>query len=141
MSKIEITSTESRVFQPPKTFSKQAHIKSLEEFGKIYQESIKDPPAFWAKQAEQLDWFEKWKGPTHTWNPTNAEHTWFKGGKLNASYNCLDRHLKTRGDKIAIIWEGDDPTQSRTFTYQQLHNEVNKLANVLKKLGYKKEIV
>ncbi|MDO8056597.1 MAG: acetyl-coenzyme A synthetase N-terminal domain-containing protein, partial [Candidatus Hermodarchaeota archaeon] len=60
MSKIEITSTESRVFPPPKTFSKQAHIKNMEELGKLYQESIKDPPAFWAKQAEKLDWFEKW---------------------------------------------------------------------------------
>lgn len=139
MSKIEITSTESRIFPPPKAFKKQALIKDMEELGKIYQESIKDPEAFWAKQAENLEWFEKWPGPVHTWDPTEARHTWFKGGKLNAAYNCLDRHLKTeRKDKIAIIWEGDDPSQSKTYTYQQLHEEVSKFANILKKLGYKK---
>lgn len=139
MSKIEITSTESRVFPPPKTFSKQAYIKSMEELGKLYQESIQDPPAFWAKQAEQLDWFEKWSGPVHTWDPADARHTWFKGGKLNASYNCLDRHVNgANKDKIAIIWEGDDPNQNKIFTYKQLHEEVSKFANVLKKLGYRK---
>ena len=111
----------------------------MEELGKIYQESIQDPQAFWAKQAEQLDWFEKWPGPVHTWDPADARHTWFKGGKLNATYNCLDRHVKgANKDKIAIIWEGDDPNQNVTFTYQQLHEEVSKFANVLKKLGYKK---
>ncbi|MFX1562535.1 MAG: acetate--CoA ligase [Promethearchaeota archaeon] len=139
MSKIEITSKESRVFQPPKTFSKHAHIKGLDELGKLYQESISDPEAFWAKQAEQLDWFEKWTGPINTWDPTEARCTWFKGGKLNASFNCLDRHLNTdRRNKIAIIWEADNPKESRTFTYEQLHAEVCKFANVLKKLGYKK---
>jgi acetyl-CoA synthetase len=111
----------------------------MEELGKLYQESIQDPPAFWAKQAEQLDWFEKWPGPVHTWDPAEARHTWFKGGKLNATYNCLDRHVKgANKDKIAIIWEGDDPNQSKTYTFQQLHIEVSKFANVLKKLGYKK---
>ena len=111
----------------------------MEELGKLYQESIKDPPAFWAKQAEKLDWFEKWPGPVHTWDPAEARHTWFKGGKLNACYNCLDRHVKNENkNKIAIIWEGDDPGQSKTFTFQELHTEVSKFANVLKKLGYKK---
>jgi acetyl-CoA synthetase len=139
LSKIEITSTESRKFPPSKAFKKQALIKDMEELGKIYQESIKDPQAFWAKQADNLEWFEKWSDPVHTWDPTEARHTWFKGGKLNAAYNCLDRHLKTeRKDKIAIIWEGDDSNQSKTFTYQQLYEEVSKFANVLKKLGYKK---
>jgi acetyl-CoA synthetase len=111
----------------------------MEELRELYQESIKNPPAFWAKQAEQLDWFEKWSDPIHTWNPSEAQHTWFKGGKLNATYNCLDRHLSgPRKDKIAIIWEGDNPEESKTFTYKQLHEEVCKFANVLKKLGYKK---
>ena len=109
----------------------------MEELGKLYQESIQDPPAFWAKQAEQLDWFEKWSGPVHTWDPADARHTWFKGGKLNATYNCLDRHVKgANKDKIAIIWEGDDPNQSKTFTYQQLHEEVSKFANALKNQRY-----
>jgi acetyl-CoA synthetase len=139
LSKIEITSTEARKFPPSKAFSKHAFIKNMEELREIYQESIKDPQAFWAKQADNLDWFEKWSGPVHTWDPTEARHTWFKGGKLNASYNCLDRHLNTDiKDKIAIIWEGDEPNKSKTFTYQELHKEVSKFANVLKKLGYKK---
>jgi acetyl-CoA synthetase len=139
LSKIEITSTEARKFPPPKAFSKQAFIKNMDELREIYQESIKSPQSFWAKQAENLEWFTKWPGPVHTWDATEALHTWFKGGKLNACYNCLDRHLKSnRRDKIAIIWEGDDPNESKTFTYQQLHEEVCKFANVLKQLGYKK---
>ncbi len=139
MSKIQIISKEARKFLPPKTFSKHAHIKSLEEFGKIYQESIRNPEAFWTKQAKELEWFEKWTGPTHTWDPKEAKCTWFKGGKLNAAYNCLDRHLKTdKRNKIAIIWESDNPEESRTFTYEQLYTEVSKFGNVLKKLGYKK---
>jgi len=139
MSKIDITSKESRVFPPPKTFSKNAYIKSPEELRKIYEESIRDPPAFWGKQADILDWYQKWSGPVHTWDPATARCTWFKGAKLNASYNCLDRHIKAgRKDKIAILWEGDEPGKDRKLTYQQLYLEVNRLANVLKKLGVKK---
>jgi len=138
-SKIEITSKEARVFPPPKEFSEHAHIKSMEELRRLYEESIKDPEGFWSKQAEQLDWFEKWPGPVHTWDPKEARCTWFKGGKLNVSYNCLDRHIKTwRKNKAAIIWEGDDSKENRILTYQQLYREVNRFANVLKKHGIKK---
>jgi len=128
---IESVLNEERVFPPPSDFSANAHIKSFEEYEKLYAEAAADVPAFWAKQAESLDWFEKW----HTvleWNEPFAK--WFVGGKINISYNCLDRHLATRGDKIAFIWEGE-PGEQRTLTYAELHAEVCRFANVLKRLG------
>ena len=128
---------EKRVFKPSKELSKQAYIKSMAEYKKIYQKSIDDPEAFWGELALQLDWFKKWD-KTLVQDFAEAKHQWFVGGKLNVSYNCIDRHLKTaRKNKAAIIWEGDIG-DSRTLTYQQLSNEVNKFANVLKKLGVKK---
>ncbi|MCX6003600.1 MAG: acetate--CoA ligase [Chloroflexi bacterium] len=128
---------EKRVFKPPKELSKQAYIKSLAQYRKIYQKSIEDPEAFWAEKAEQLDWYKKWDRVLVE-NFAEGKHEWFVGGKLNVSYNCVDRHLKTeRKNKAAIIWEGDIG-DSRTLTYQQLSNDVNKFANVLKKLGVKK---
>ena len=129
---------EQRRFPPPKEFQERAHIKSMEEYEKLYNESITDPDGFWAKRAEELDWFRKWDKVSH-WDPDNVVCRWFEGGKLNVSYNCLDRHLKTwRKNKAAIIWEGEPPGESRTYTYQQLHREVCRFANVLKKKGVKK---
>jgi acetyl-CoA synthetase len=129
---IESILNEDRVFYPSTEFSASAHIKSFEEYERIYNEAAKDVPTFWAQQAEALDWFEKW----HTvleWNEPFAK--WFVGGKINISYNCLDRHLLThRKDKLAFIWEGE-PGEQRTFTYAELHREVCQFANVLKKLG------
>jgi acetyl-CoA synthetase len=128
---------EKRVFKPSKELSQQAYIKSMAQYKKIYQKSIDDPAAFWGEMAEQLDWFKKWD-KVLVEDFANAKHEWFVGGKLNVAYNCIDRHLKTtRKNKAAIIWEGDIG-DSRTLTYQQLSNEVNKFANVLKKLGIKK---
>jgi acetyl-CoA synthetase len=128
---------EKRVFKPSKELSQQAYIKSMAQYKKIYQKSIDDPAAFWGELAEQLDWYKKWD-KVLVEDFANAKHEWFVGGKLNVSYNCIDRHLKTaRKNKAAIIWEGDIG-DSRTLTYQQLSNEVNKFANVLKKLGIKK---
>ncbi len=128
---------EKRVFKPSKDLSKQAYIKSMAQYKKIYQKSIDDPEAFWGEMAEQLEWYKKWD-KVLVENFAEAKHEWFVGGKLNVAYNCLDRHLKTsRKNKAAIIWEGDIG-DSRTMTYQQLSNEVNKFANVLRKLGVKK---
>ena len=124
---------ENRVFKPPSGFSKKAHIKSMDDYRKIYEESIKDPVSFWEDKAGQLSWFKKWDD-VHSWNPEEAICKWFEGGKLNASYNCLDRHLDERGDKIAIMWEGE-PGDTETYTYKQLHREVSRFANVLKKRG------
>ena len=129
---IESILHEDRVFPPPPEFSANAHIKSFEEYERIYNEAAKNVPAFWAKQAEELDWFEKWHSVLE-WNEPFAK--WFVGGKINISYNCLDRHLAThRRNKTAFIWEGE-PGEGRTLTYAELHREVCRFANVLKKLG------
>lgn len=125
--------TEERVFRPPAAFSKQAHIKSFAEYQKLYRASVKDPEKFWAKMAEGLFWFKKWKR-TLLWKHPFAQ--WFVGGKTNVSYNCLDRHLSTHKNKAAILWEGE-PGDTRTLTYHQLHREVCRFANVLKGLGVK----
>jgi acetyl-CoA synthetase len=122
---------EERTFPPPQEFKKNANINDP----KIYEIAARDPEAFWAKAAEELDWFKKWEKVLE-WDPPWAK--WFVGGKLNASYNCIDRHLKTwRRNKAAIIFEGE-PGDERVLTYQDLHREVCKFANVLKKLGIKK---
>jgi acetyl-CoA synthetase len=136
---IESVMKEARKFEPPKDFSKNAYIKSLSEYDRIYKESIKNPEKFWAEQAEKsIDWFKKWDR-VFSANQSNFEFRWFEGGKLNVSYNCLDRHLKTaRKNKAAIIWQGEPENESRTYTYQQLHREVCKFANVLKSRGVKK---
>lgn len=133
---IESVLHEERLFNPPAAFSQQAHIKSLEEYEQLYAHAKADPQKFWADLAtKELHWFEKW----HTvleWQPPFAK--WFLGGKLNISYNCLDRHLSTwRKNKAALIWEGE-PGDSRTLTYAQLHREVCQFANVLKQLGVQK---
>lgn len=128
---------ETRVFRPPKEVSEKAYIKSLDEYRKIYQRSVDDPEGFWGEMAEQLHWYKKWDRVLVE-DFKEAKHQWFVGGKLNVSYNCLDRHLKTwRKNKAAIVWEGDTG-DSRTLTYQQLHREVCRFANVLKKHGVKK---
>jgi acetyl-CoA synthetase len=129
---IESTLHETRVFPPPHEFAANAHIKSFEEYEALYAEAAADPAAFWAKQAEDLHWFRKWDTVLE-WNEPHAK--WFEGGKINIAYNCLDRHLDTpRADKTAIIWEGE-PGETRTLTYRELHTEVGKFANVMKRLG------
>ncbi|MFQ6089036.1 MAG: acetate--CoA ligase [Candidatus Methanofastidiosia archaeon] len=132
---IESMLEEKRKFPPHREFSEKAHIKSLEEYKKIYERSINDPEGFWAEQAENLFWFRKWD-KVLTWNYPDAK--WFEGGKLNVSYNCLDVHTSSwRKNKVAIIWEGE-PGDVRFYTYQQLHREVLKFSNVLKSLGIEK---
>ncbi len=129
---------ETRKFPPPKEFSAKAHIKSLEEYKELYKKSVEDPEGFWSEQARNLDWFQKWKKVLDYSFTGDLYVKWFQGGKLNVTVNCLDRHLKTpRKKKAAIIWEGE-PGESRTYTYEQLHREVCKFANVLKKRGVKR---
>jgi acetyl-CoA synthetase len=133
---IESVLNEERVFHPPQTFAAQAQIKSMPELEGLRTEAAADPEKFWARFAEsELHWFKKWD-TVLKWEHPHAE--WFAGGKINISYNCLDRHLATwRRNKAALIWEGE-PGETRTFTYQQLHTEVCKFANVLKKVGVAK---
>ncbi len=134
---IDSVSLEGRVFKVPEELKKTAYIKGEDEYKKIYNKSIKDPEAFWAEKAEQLHWFKKWD-KVKDCDFINARIEWFKGGKLNVSYNCVDRHLEKRGNKAAIIWEGEPEEESKVYTYQLLYHEVCKFANVLKKKGVKK---
>ena len=138
MSQVTIESIlqEKRLFHPSSEFSQKAHIKSLEDYQRLYDKAKADPQQFWAELAElELHWFQKWD-TILDWQPPFAK--WFVNGKINISYNCLDRHLTTwRKNKAAIIWEGE-PGDSRTITYAQLHREVCQFANVLKQLGVKK---
>ena len=128
---------ENRVFPPPENIKKTAFIKTMEEYKKLYKKSIDDPDGFWAEQAKELEWFKKWDKVSE-WDFNKPELKWFIGGKLNVSYNCLDRHLATRGNKAALIWQGEPLEESKTYTYQQLYYHVCKFANVLKKHGVKK---
>jgi acetyl-CoA synthetase len=133
---IESILQEKRLFPPSAEFSQKAQIKSLEEYQELYDKAKADPQKFWADLAEtELHWFQKWD-TVLDWQPPFAK--WFVGGKINISYNCLDRHLTTwRRNKAALIWEGE-PGDSRTLTYAQLHREVCQFANVLKQLGVQK---
>jgi acetyl-CoA synthetase len=139
---IESVLHENRLFRPSKDFAKQARIKSLAEYRKLYKESVVSPEKFWGKRAkEELAWFKPWKKVLE-WKEPFAK--WFVGGQLNVSHNCLDRHLGTAvANKAALIWEGEPatpgkPGEERTLTYKQLHREVCLFANVLKRNGAKK---
>jgi acetyl-CoA synthetase len=131
-------SEEKLVYEPSDAVKMKASIRRMEEYRELYQRSIKDPEKFWGELAEQLNWYKKWNKVLE-WDFDKPEVKWFAGGKLNASYNCLDRHLNTwRSNKVALIWQGEPLEENRFFTYQQLHYHVCKFANVLKKLGVKK---
>jgi acetyl-CoA synthetase len=131
--------SENKVYPVPADFAAQANINE-EQSQAMYRQSIEDPEGFWAEQAEQyVTWFKKWdKVLDWSFDKDDLHINWFKGAKLNVSYNCLDRHLDSRGDQVAIIWEGDDPNEDRKITYRELHEEVSKFANVLKSRGVKK---
>ena len=132
---IQSTLNERRLFPPSAGFSAAAHVKSLDDYQALYDEADRDPEGFWGRIAGELEWFKPWTKVLE-WEAPWAK--WFVGGKINLSHNCVDRHLKSsRRNKAAIIWEGE-PGDVRTLTYQQLHSEVCKCANVLKSLGVKK---
>jgi len=132
--------SETRTFPPPAELTAKAHVKSMQQYDEMFKRSVEDPDGFWLEQAERyVTWIRK---PTvareYTWDTAarKIEHTWFKDGQLNVAVNCLDRHLGTeRENKVALIWEGDEPTEDRKITYKELHAEVCKFANVLKGLG------
>jgi len=120
-------------------FATQANI-NVEQYTAMYQQSIKDPEAFWAEQANKyVSWFKPWNKVTDwSFDQKDLHIKWFEGAKLNVSYNCLDKHLETRGDQTAIIWEGDNPEEDKHITYKELHAEVCQFSNVLKARGVKK---
>jgi len=129
--------SEVKVYKVPDDVAENAYIDA-EKYKEMYERSINDSDAFWGEQADAfLSWFSKWD-KVQKWDYTNAEINWFAGGKLNVSYNCLDRHLEERGDQVAIIWEGDDPDVDKKISYRELHEEVCKLANVFKSRGVQK---
>jgi acetyl-CoA synthetase len=127
-----------RIVPVPAQFAKQARIGSKEKYRALYDRSISDPDGFWAEQAERITWSKKWK-TVSKYDFDAAKIEWYIGGKLNASVNCLDRHLDgPRRNKAALVWEGDSPDESRTLTYFDVYRETCKFANALKKLGVKK---
>jgi len=140
-TQVESIYMEKRVFDPPDGFIEDAYLNSMEGYERLYRRSIEDPQGFWGEMAEaHLDWYKKWDGPVEEYDFKDDIHIrYFAGGKLNVTYNCLDRHLNTwRKNKAALIFQGEPLEESVTYTYQQLHREVCKFANVLKKFGVEK---
>ena len=126
------------MYQPKNKAFRNSHVHSLDQYKKLYEDSIKSPDNFWEKIAKRIDWFEPWDRVSN-YNFNKGKINWFTGGKLNASYNCIDRHINAGyGNEVAIIWEGNDPRQSRKFTYSDLLKEVSLFANALKSLGVQK---
>ena len=120
-----------------KSIAEGAHV-SESEYASMYRHSIEQPEEFWSDQARKyLSWFSDWD-ETMSYNFHTGEIRWFDGATINASYNCLDRHLATRGDQVAVIWEADRPGEGRKITYQQLYEEVCRFANLLKSRGVQK---
>ena len=138
--KITVTSTEARKFDPPKGFADKAYIKSHEDRIKLWKKSIDNPDDFWLDVTKELCYWKKEPTKGFVWkNPERAEFTWFEDGVTNMAYNCLDKHIEAgNGKQLALIWQGEPENDSKTYTYEELRDEVNKAANVLKKLGVKK---
>ena len=129
--------SEEKIYPVPDDLKTSAHINA-QQYEEMYARSISDPEGFWSEQAEKfVSWHKPWDNVLD-WDFSKGHIRWFEGGKLNVSENCLDRHLETRGDQTAIIWEGDDPAVDKTITYRELHTEVCKLGNVLKQRGVNK---
>ena len=130
--------SDNELFPVPDAWAERAYADN-DTYLAMYQQSLDDPDAFWGEQGKRIDWFKPYtKVKNTTYGPGDVSIKWYEDGSLNASYNCLDRHLATRRDQTAIIWEGDDPSESKTFTYGELHAAVCKFANGLKSLGVKR---
>ena len=122
-------------YEPSNKTRKNAHIGSIEDYKKLYEHSINNPEDFWAEQAERITWFKKWD-KIWEWDFNKANIKWFEGAKLNACYNCVDRHVDAGyGAKTALIWEGNNPDETRNYNYNELLEKVQLTANALKKLG------
>ena len=128
----------NKIFHPSTEVSSKAHISTMDQYRKLYERSIKEPIAFWEEIANRLSWYESWHEVSN-YDFVDGKIEWFSGGKLNAAYNCIDRHIEHgHGDDTAIIWEGNDPNQSRKFSYNELLKEVSLFSNALKELGVRK---
>ncbi|MBK1630819.1 acetate--CoA ligase [Thiohalocapsa halophila] len=131
--------SDTKIYEVPADIAAKAHIDE-ERYRTMYQRSVDDPEGFWAEYADEfVTWFKKWdRVMDYSYDVDNLYIRWFEGGKLNVAYNCLDRHLDSRGDQTAIIWEGDNPEEDKHITYRELHAEVCKLANAMKARGVQK---
>jgi len=125
-------------YKPNAELTKRAHISSIEDYRRMYDDSIKNPESFWEGQADRISWSQKWN-KVWDWNFDDAHIKWFEGAKLNACYNCIDRHVEDgHGEEIGLIWEGNDPHESKKYTYSELLVQVQLAGNALKKLGIEK---
>jgi acetyl-CoA synthetase len=134
----EITAKAGDTYPPSADFAATAHISSEAQYNEMYQRSIQDPEGFWGEIASEFEWKEKWSKVLDYTFEGNVDVKWFIDGKTNLSVNCLDRHLATRGDQTAIIWEGNDPNEDSKLTYKELYEEVCKFSNALKNMGVEK---
>ncbi len=127
-----------RKYEPNAELTKRAHISSIEDYRRMYDDSIKNPESFWEEQADRISWSQKWN-KVWDWDFDDAYIKWFEGAKLNACYNCIDRHVEDgHGEKIGLIWEGNDPNESKKYTYSELLVQVQLAGNALKELGIEK---
>jgi len=131
--------SEEKLYEVPAEFAAKTNI-TAEQYKTLYKQSIDDPETFWAEQAKEfLSWSKPWdKVMDYSFDAKDLYIKWFQGGKLNVAYNCIDRHLESKGDQVAIIWEGDDPSDDKKITFNELHHDVSKFANILKQRGVKK---
>ena len=131
--------SESKIYNVPAEFSAKTNI-TAEQYKTLYKQSIDDPETFWAEKANEfLSWSKPWdKVMDYSFDTKDLYIKWFQGGTLNVAYNCIDRHLNSKGDQVAIIWEGDDPNDDKKITFNELHHDVSKFANILKERGVKK---
>jgi len=131
--------SDNQIYNVPAEFAAQANINA-EQYNTLYQQSVDDPETFWGEQAKQfLTWSKPWdKVMDYSFDADDLYIKWFQGGTLNVAYNCIDRHLATKGDHVAIIWEGDNPNDDKKITFNELHHNVSKFANILKQRGVKK---
>src|SRR3990167_14623 len=126
------TSMSDELFPVPAEWKKRA-IVDAEKYRNMYEASVNDPESFWRREGLRIDWMKPYTKVKNTsFDPHNVSIKWFEDGTLNASVNCVDRHLEERGDQVAIIWEGDEPTDHKSITYRELHGAVCRFANVLK---------
>ena len=129
--------SDTRIYDIPEEFARNALLDKA-QYEAMYEQSVNDPAGFWAEQAEKfLSWDKHWDTVLE-WDYSKGHIRWFEGGRLNACYNCVDRHLDTRGDQVALIWEGDDPAKDDKITYRELHEHVCRMANVLKSRNVRK---
>jgi len=128
---------DNQLFPVPQAWAKKAWCDEA-GYHRLYEHSIADPEGFWGEHGKRLDWFKPYSKVKDCSFTGKVHIRWFHDGTLNAAHNCLDRHLKTRGEQTAILWEGDDPKEQRHVSYRELHAETSRLANVMKGLGVKK---